>query len=161
MIDGSMQEFALTLDKFLDHAAKWHPRAQVVTGRDGGKIDRVSYADLRARSLRISAHARGFRHWLRRPRGDARLEHAGACRGVVRDHGHGRGLPHTQSATHGAQLASMLAQSGCRVIVVSADLAPLAQQIIERTQTVRASLIIDGPVERWRGERDGPRRRCA
>ena len=30
MIDGSMQEFALTLDRFLDHAAKWHPHAQVV-----------------------------------------------------------------------------------------------------------------------------------
>lgn len=55
MIDGSMQEFALTLDKFLDHAAKWHPRAEVVTGRDGGKADRVGYADLKARSLRISA----------------------------------------------------------------------------------------------------------
>ena len=60
MIDGSMQEFALTLDKFLDHAAKWHPRAQVVTGRDDGKTDRVSYADLKTRSLRISAMLRDF-----------------------------------------------------------------------------------------------------
>jgi acyl-CoA synthetase (AMP-forming)/AMP-acid ligase II len=37
MIDGSMQAFALTLDKFLDHAAKWHPDAEVVTAREGGK----------------------------------------------------------------------------------------------------------------------------
>ena len=58
--DGSMQEFSLTLDKFLDHAAKWHPHAQVVTGRDGGSVDRVSYADLRNRSLRISAMLREF-----------------------------------------------------------------------------------------------------
>ena len=49
MIDGCMQEFALTLEKFLDHAAKWHPQAQVVTGREG-RTDRISYADLRERS---------------------------------------------------------------------------------------------------------------
>src|SRR5687768_11452857 len=55
MIDGSMQEFALTLDRILDHAAKWHPRAQLATGCDGGKLERVSYADLRIRSLRISS----------------------------------------------------------------------------------------------------------
>jgi acyl-CoA synthetase (AMP-forming)/AMP-acid ligase II len=58
MIDGAMQEFALTLDKFLEHAAKWHPRAQVVTARENGASDRIGYADLRARSLRISAALR-------------------------------------------------------------------------------------------------------
>src|SRR5690606_39022507 len=31
VIDGAMQDFALTLDKFLDYAAKWHPRTEVVT----------------------------------------------------------------------------------------------------------------------------------
>ncbi len=55
-----------------------------------------------------------------------------------------------------AQLASMLAQSACRVMFVSADLAPLAQQIIERTSTVANVVIIDGPVSAWRGERYGP-----
>ena len=39
MIDGAMQHFALTLDKFLDHAAKWHPRAEVVTGARGRRVD--------------------------------------------------------------------------------------------------------------------------
>jgi acyl-CoA synthetase (AMP-forming)/AMP-acid ligase II len=60
MMDGAMQEFALTLDKFLDHAAKWHPRAEVVTARESGLIDRIRYADLRVRSLRISAMLRDF-----------------------------------------------------------------------------------------------------
>jgi fatty-acyl-CoA synthase len=55
-----------------------------------------------------------------------------------------------------AQLASMLAQSACRVMIVSADLAPLAQQIIERTSTVAHVVIIDGPGDAWRGERYGP-----
>ena len=34
MIDGAMQSFALTLDKFLEHAAKWHPARR---GRDGAR----------------------------------------------------------------------------------------------------------------------------
>jgi len=60
MIDGEMQAFALTLDKFLTHAAKWRPNAQVVTARDGGGTDRVGYAALMARSLRVSAVLQGL-----------------------------------------------------------------------------------------------------
>ena len=41
MTDGSMQPYALTLDKFLEHAAKWHPSAEVVTAREGGAVDRT------------------------------------------------------------------------------------------------------------------------
>jgi fatty-acyl-CoA synthase len=75
MIDGSMQEFALTLDKFLDHAAKWHSRAQVVTGRDAGKVDRVSYADLKTRSCAFRRCC-GISAWRRRARRDSRVEYA-------------------------------------------------------------------------------------
>ncbi len=60
LIDGDMQPFALTLNRFLEHAAKWHPRAQVATGREGGRIDRISYAALRDRSLRISVVLKGL-----------------------------------------------------------------------------------------------------
>jgi hypothetical protein len=31
MIDGDMQPFSLTLNKFLEYAAKWHPKSEVVT----------------------------------------------------------------------------------------------------------------------------------
>ena len=55
MIDGAMQSFALTLDKFLAHAAKWSPHREVVTARERGSIERTNYAKLHARSLRISA----------------------------------------------------------------------------------------------------------
>jgi fatty-acyl-CoA synthase len=156
MIEGSMQEFALTLDKFLDHAAKWHPRVQVVTGREGGKSDRVSYADLRARSLRISAVLRDLRIGF----GDrvATLAwntqaHVEAWYAIM---GMGAVCHTLNPRLTAAQLASMLAQSACRVMIVSADLAPLAQQVIERTSTVANVIIIDGSVDAWRGERYGP-----
>jgi fatty-acyl-CoA synthase len=156
MIDGSMQEFPLTLDKFIDHAAKWHPRAQVVTGRDGGKTDRVSYADLRDRSQRVSALLRDFgigagdRVATLAWNTQAHVESWYAIMGMG-------AVCHTLNPRlTAAQLASMLAQSACRVMFVSADLAPLAQQIIERTSTVAKVIIIDGPVSAWHGERYGP-----
>ena len=65
MSDGAMQEFPLTLDRFLAHAAKWHPRAEVVTAREDGAIDRVGDAELKERSLRAGG-ARGSRGGIRR-----------------------------------------------------------------------------------------------
>src|SRR5580704_2615256 len=45
-----MQSYALTVDKFLDHAAKWWPNSEIVTGGGG----RIGYAGLRVRSNRLS-----------------------------------------------------------------------------------------------------------
>ena len=36
MIDGSIQDYALTLDKLLDHGAKWHSGKEVVTAYADG-----------------------------------------------------------------------------------------------------------------------------
>lgn len=152
MIDGAMQEFALTLDKFLDHAAKWHPRAQVVTARENGASDRIGYAQLRARSLRISATLRdlgvgvGDRVATLAWNTQAHVESWYAIIGMG-------AVCHTLNprltATH---TATMLTQSKARILVVSADLAALAQQIVTQAATVERVLIIDGAVEAWCGE---------
>jgi 3-(methylthio)propionyl---CoA ligase len=156
MIDGSMQEFPLTLDKLLDHAAKWHPRAQVVTGRDGGRTDRVTYADLRERSLRVSSVLAdlgigvGDRVATLAWNTQAHVEAWYAVMGMG-------AICHTLNPRlTAAQLASMLAQSGCRVMVVSSDLTTLAQQIIESTPAISQVLVIDGPVHGWNSDREGP-----
>ena len=60
MIHGMMQDYPLTLDKFLDHAARWHGDAEVVTAREDGSIARVGYAMLRDRSLAISSLLAGL-----------------------------------------------------------------------------------------------------
>jgi len=157
MIDGTMQEFALTLDKFLDHAAKWHPRAQVVTGRDGGKTDRVGYADLKTRSQRISTLLRdllgvgfGDRVATLAWNTQAHVETWYAIMGIG-------AVCHTLNPRLTvAQIASMLAQSQCRCIIASADLAALAQQIVDRTPAITHVLIVDGSVDDWKGNRDRP-----
>jgi fatty-acyl-CoA synthase len=91
LTDGSMQSFALTLDKFLEHAAKWHGQAEVVTGRQGRSVARTSYAELDKRARKVTVVLRGFgvRAVNESPGWNTR-----ASRGVVRHRGHGRDLPH-------------------------------------------------------------------
>ena len=48
-----MQDYALTVDRFLDHGAKWHGRTTVVTAVDGKDVT-LDYATLRDRSNRLS-----------------------------------------------------------------------------------------------------------
>jgi 3-(methylthio)propionyl---CoA ligase len=156
MIDGTTQDFPLTLDKLLDHAAKWYPDAQVVTGREDGRIDRLSYADLKARSLRVSALlrelsiARGDRVATLAWNTQAHVEAWYAIMGIG-------AICHTLNPrVTAAQSASMLAQSGARLLIVSADLASLARQIVGYGPQVARVLIIDGPAQAWSGNGHEP-----
>jgi len=149
MIDGAMQEFALTLNRFLDHAAKWSPRAEVVTGRDGEAPARVTYAELKERSLRVSDLLRecgvklGDRVATLAWNTQAHLEAWYAIMGMG-------AVCHTLNPRlAAAQTDSMLAQSDCRVLIVSADLAQLAQQVVAGAPRVEHVFVIDGSVEGW------------
>jgi acyl-CoA synthetase (AMP-forming)/AMP-acid ligase II len=55
-----MQKFALTLDKFLDHATKWHGERTIATAARGGAAGHVSYAETRRRSNRLSGALLGL-----------------------------------------------------------------------------------------------------
>jgi fatty-acyl-CoA synthase len=49
-----MQSYALTVDKFLRHAAKWSGEREVVTADAGAVASRIGYAGLFARANRLS-----------------------------------------------------------------------------------------------------------
>ena len=53
MIDG-MQPYALTVDKFLAHAARWHPDVEVVSCDVEGETSRLPYYQVLERSRRLS-----------------------------------------------------------------------------------------------------------
>ncbi|WP_235524831.1 AMP-binding protein [Caulobacter sp. Root1455] len=147
MADGDVQSFALTLDKFLDHAAKWSPRAQVVTAGEGGRIDRIGYAELRARALRVSAVLAGF--GVERGQRVATLAwntqaHVEVWYAVM---GMGAVCHTLNPRLTAAQLGLMVAQSQARILVVSADLAPLARRIAEHAPCVERLVVIDGPAD--------------
>src|SRR6188472_3628387 len=49
-----MQPYRLTVDKFLDHAAKWFGDREIVEAEGGRVVARTTYAALRERSDRLS-----------------------------------------------------------------------------------------------------------
>jgi fatty-acyl-CoA synthase len=53
-MQGLMQDWPLTVDRFLEHAAEWHPSRQVVTRSVEGPIVRASYAEVFDRAKRLS-----------------------------------------------------------------------------------------------------------
>jgi acyl-CoA synthetase (AMP-forming)/AMP-acid ligase II len=56
----------------------------------------------------------------------------------------------------GSQLGVMAAEGNCRVLVASADLAPLAGQIVAQATQIEQVVIIDGPAEAVKGGRERP-----
>ena len=147
MIDGEMQAFALTLDKFLDHAAKWRPDTEVVTAGEGGRTDRVGYAQLRRRGLRVSGVLAGLGvqpgdrvatlAWNTR----AHIEAWYAIMGMG-------AVCHTLNPRlTEAQLAAMVGQSRARIVIASADLAPLARRVAARTPSLERVLTIDAAAD--------------
>jgi fatty-acyl-CoA synthase len=51
---GLMQDWPLTVDKILDHAADWHAGREVVSRSVEGPIVRVTYGEIRERAKRLS-----------------------------------------------------------------------------------------------------------
>jgi acyl-CoA synthetase (AMP-forming)/AMP-acid ligase II len=144
MIDGSIQAFPLTLDRILDHAAKWHSSAEVVTAGESGANRRVGYALLCQRARKISRVLRDFGVFL-----GARVAtlawnsqaHVEAWYAIM-----GMGaVCHTLNPRLTAkQLAWMLGQSDAKVLIVSADLLPLTMQIVADAPRLERILVIDG-----------------
>jgi fatty-acyl-CoA synthase len=57
---GLMQDWPLTLDKLLDHAANWHAGREIVTRSIEGPIVRTNYAEIRRRAKRLSSALKGL-----------------------------------------------------------------------------------------------------
>lgn len=148
---GEMQAFTLTLDKFLGHAARWHPDVDVVTAREAGNSDRIGYARLMQRSRRLSSVFAGLGVRM----GDHVATLAWNTQGHVETWFATMGMGavcHTLNPrlaeTH---LVSMLAQSQARVLVASADLVPLAGRVAALAGSVERILVIDGSADAGEG----------
>ncbi len=53
-MQGLMQNWPLTLDKVIDHAAAWHPTREVVTRSLEGPIVRATYGEIHRRAKQVS-----------------------------------------------------------------------------------------------------------
>lgn len=143
MTDGKMQDFALTLDRFLTHAARWHPEAGVVTAGGGEENQRIGYAALETRCRKVSAVLQR----LGVSQGDrvATLAwntqaHFEAWYGVI---GMGAVCHTLNPRLTAAQLGDMAAQSGACLLIVDAGLLSVAVQIAKAAPGIRGILVID------------------
>ncbi|MBP1849405.1 AMP-binding protein [Rhizobium halophytocola] len=144
MIDGSMQSFPLTVEKFIQHGARWNPETVVVTALADGATRRIRYDALHDRARRLSGVLAklgvGFGHRVATLAWNT-ADHVEVWYGIM-----GMGaICHTLNPRLGpTDLAAMLRQSEPRVLIVSSDLQPLARALAQACPCLRHILVIDG-----------------
>ena len=145
-LDGSMQDFPLTLNRFIDHAAKWHPHATVATATPDGEVRHAGYADIRDRSYRLAG---ALRH-----RGVAPGTRVATLAWNTQDHlealyaivGMGAVCHTLNPRLTSDQLADMARQSGAEILFASVDLLPLAKGVADKERAIRDIIVIDGEI---------------
>ncbi len=138
-----MQDHALTVDRFLDHGAKWHGRAMVVTAGEGDD-SAIGYAGLRDRANRLSGALLDLGLGI----GDriATLAWNTQHHVEVWYAAMGAGLVcHTLNPRLTvAHLAAMIVEANDRVLAVGAGLAPLAQALVAACPCIEQLILLDG-----------------
>ncbi|WP_114227142.1 MULTISPECIES: AMP-binding protein [Sphingomonas] len=138
-----MQSYALTVDKLLDHAAKWFGDREVVTGGGSGPDDRIGYAALRRRAnllsgalaslgvtlgTRVATLAWNSRHHVE-------LTYAAMGIGSV---------CHTLNPRLTIeQLAAMIDEAGDILLAVAGDLIEQGAELKARCSSVRHLILLD------------------
>ncbi len=144
-----MQAYALTVDKFLDHAARWRGDREIVTAEAGHAVRRTCYADLRARSNflsgalatlqlrcadRVATLGWNTQHHLE-------MYYALMGSGIV---------CHTLNPRLTvAHLAAMINEAQDRALAVASSLTPLLAELAPLCPTLEHIILMDG---------EGPRR---
>jgi len=143
-LSDPMQSYDLTVDKFLDHAARWAGAREVVTARAGAASLRIGYADLRDRANRASGAllALGMRPGDRvatlawNTQHHFELYYAAMGIGLV---------CHTLNPRLTAeQLAVMINEAADRILAAPANLLPLIEQLLPHCPTIEHLVWIDG-----------------
>ncbi|MDG2533893.1 AMP-binding protein [Sphingomonas sp. HITSZ_GF] len=141
---GEPQRYALTLDRFIDHAAKWHGATEVVTG-GAGTNERIGYAALRDRANRLSGALRalglkagdnlGVLAW----NSQAHMEcwYGAMGIGIVCHTLNPRLAP--------AHLAGMIRQAANPVLAISPDLGPLAEALVPLCPSIEQVIVLHEP----------------
>jgi 3-(methylthio)propionyl---CoA ligase len=139
-----MQRFALTIDKFLDHAAKWSGDREIVTAEAGHAARRTDYANLRARSNKLSGALAtlGLRFGDRvgtlgwNTQHHLEMYYALMGAGIV---------CHTLNPRLTvAHLAAMINEAENRALAVASNLAPLLSELAPLCPNLEHVILMDG-----------------
>lgn len=148
-----MQRYALTVDKFLDHAAKWHGASCVVSTTAEGDSERITYEQLRERCRRVSGALLD--------QGLAQGDRIATLAWNTQDHltlyyaAMGVGLVcHTLNPRlSAAHLVEMVNEAQDRWIAVGAGVQSLARQLVADCPSLETVILLDGqaPEEDFQG----------
>lgn len=155
MIHGKPQDFALTLDKIIDHASKWHGDKQVVTASPDEVARRIGYRQLMARAKRMSALL--ARYGTMPADCVATLawntqEHVEGWFGIM---GMGAVCHTLNPRLDPGMLAAMLQQSRARIIIASADQFELVSGIMHHGTALDTLVLIDSGEEEAKAKLPG------
>ncbi len=139
-----MQSYALTIDKFLEHAAKWSGDREVVSADAGQARSRIGYAALRERSNRLSGALQAL--------GLAVGDRVGTLAWNTQHHFEmyyatmGAGLVcHTLNPRYSTDhLAAIINEAGDRALAVASNLTPLLSELVPRCPTLEHIVLMDG-----------------
>jgi 3-(methylthio)propionyl---CoA ligase len=135
-----MQRYALTVDKFLDHAAKWSGDREVVTAG----ASRIGYAALRARSNRLS----GALATLGLRVGDRIATLAWNTQHHLEMYYGAMGAGHVCHTLNPrltvAHLAAMVNEAEDRVLAVGIGLVDVARELVSHCTSIEAVVLLDG-----------------
>ena len=138
-----MQSYTLTIDKFLDHAAKWSGSREIVTAGVGESTGRIDYLTLRERSNRLSGALASL--------GLAFGDRIGTLAWNTQHHlemyyaAMGSGLIcHTLNPRFtAAHLSAIINEAEDRALAVSSNLVPLLEELIPLCSTLEHVILID------------------
>src|SRR3954471_3640917 len=139
-----MQPYALTVDKFLDHAAKWHGGTEIVQAEAGQVSARLGYRALRERSNRLSGALLSL--------GLGHGDRVGTLAWNTQHHlemyyaAMGAGLVcHTLNPRlTAAQLAAMINEAEDRALAVASNLASLLAELAPLCPGLEQIILLDG-----------------
>jgi fatty-acyl-CoA synthase len=142
-----MQNHSLTLDKFIDHAAKWHGGSTIATASRGAVLRRTGYADLRDRSNRLSGAllALGLRTGDRvgtlawNTQHHLELYYATMNVGLVCHTLNPRLTPE--------HLSAMINEAANRVLAIAASLAPMLAELLPLCPSIERVIVLDDDVD--------------
>jgi fatty-acyl-CoA synthase len=139
-----MQSYALTVDKFLDHAARWSGDRDVVTADQGQGIGRLGYAALRARSNRLSGALIALGLTLGDRFGTLGWNTQHHLEAYYAAMGAGMVCHTLNPRLTAAHLAAMINEAEDRVLAVASNLAPLLADLAPLCPGLEHIILMDG-----------------
>ena len=142
---GLMQSWPLTVDKLIEHGARWHGRREVVSRDAHGVVHRTDYRVIHERAMRLS-HALlsvGIRPGDRvGTLGHNSAQHLIAWYGIM---GFGA-VCHTLNARlSDEQLVYIVNHAKDRLILADAAFVPALERVLPRCPTVSSIVLLDEP----------------